>query len=124
MKNLTITKWIVSFALILTLSVSGFAMGAGNSQAKQSMHDGKVKIEQKHNKKDSKIVNEKKHHKKDIAKHHHGKDITVVKVYNDGHKKHHHHHHNKVYYSSNNNDFATKCLGTGLCLIMLSAVSG
>lgn len=126
MRNLTITKWFISFALVLSLSVSSFAMGAGNKQAKPNMHNDKVKIEQKHNKKDIKIVNEKPHHKKDVAKHHDKKSVTVVKVYNEPHKKphhHHHKHHNKVYYSSND-DFAAKCLGTGLCLIMLSAIAG
>ena len=76
------------------------------------------------NKKEVKIVHEKQHHKKDIVKYDNKKDITIVKVYNEPQKKHHHHkHHNKVYYSSND-DFAAKCLGTGLCLIMLSAIAG
>lgn len=123
MRNLKFTKWFISLALVLTLSVSSFAMGPANKQAK-SVHNEKVKIEQKHNKKDVKIVHEKQHHKKDIAKHDNKKEITIVKVYNEPQKKHHHHkHHNKVYYSSND-DFAAKCLGTGLCLIMLSAIAG
>ena len=124
MRNLKITKWFISLALVLTLSVSSFAMGPANKHAKP-MYNGKVKIEQKHNKKDVKIVHEKQHHKKDIVKHDNKKDITIVKVYNEPPKKHHHHHkhHNKVYYSSND-DFAAKCLGTGLCLIMLSAIAG
>ena len=115
MKNLTITKLFVSLALVLTLSVSSFAMGGGNKQLKPANHNGKVKIEQKY-------------HKKDVAKHNnHHKDVKIVKVYNTGPKHHkhygHHHHHNKVYYSCND-DFATKCLGTGLCLIMMSAIAG
>lgn len=123
MRNLKITKWFISLALVLTLSVSSFAMGPASKQAKP-IHNEKVKIEQKHNKKEVKIVHEKQHHKKDIVKHDNKKDITIVKVYNEPQKKHHHHkHHNKVYYSSND-DFAAKCLGTGLCLIMLSAIAG
>lgn len=123
MRNLKITKWFISLALVLTLSVSSFAMGPASKQAKP-VHNEKVKIEQKHNKKEVKIVHEKQHHKKDIVKHDNKKDITIVKVYNEPQKKHHHHkHHNKVYYSSND-DFAAKCLGTGLCLIMLSAIAG
>ncbi len=116
MKNLTITKWIVSLALVLTLSVSSFAMGPGNKPAKPNNNNGKVKIEQKY-------------HKKDIAQHrpHHSNNVKVVKIYNDrphhGHHHPHHHHHSKVYYSCGD-DFAATCLGTGLCLIMMSAIAG
>ena len=114
MKNLTITKWLVSLALVLTLSVSSFAMGPSNKPAKPGNHNGKVKIEQKY-------------HKKDTAQHkpHHKNDVKVVKIYNDRHHHghhHHHHHHNKAYYSCGD-DFAATCLGTGLCLLMMSAIA-
>ena len=97
MKSLTITKWFVSLALVLTLSVSSFAMGPGNKPAKPGNNNGKIKIEQKY-------------HKKDVAQHKH-------------HGPHHHHHNNKVYYSCGD-DFAAQCLGTGLCLIMMAAIAG
>ena len=111
MKNLTITKWLVSLALVLTLSVSSFAMGPGNKPAKPGNHNGKVKIEQKY-------------HKKDVAqhRHHHNNNVKVVKIYNDRHHHGHHHHHNKAYYSCGD-DFAATCLGTGLCLLMMSAIA-
>ncbi len=113
MRNLTITKWFVSLALVLTLSVSSFAMGPGNKPAKPGNHNGKVKIEQKY-------------HKKDVAqhRHHHNNNVKVVKIYNGRphHGHHHHHHHNKVYYSCGD-DFAATCLGTGLCLLMMSAIA-
>lgn len=113
MKKLTITKWFVSLALVLTLSVSSFAMGPGNKPAKPGNHNGKVKIEQKY-------------HKKDIAQHkpHHNNNVKIVKIYNDRphHGHHHHHHHNNVYYSCSD-DFAATCLGTGLCLLMMSAIA-
>ena len=115
MKNLTITKWFVSLALVLTLSVSSFAMGHGNKPAKPGSNNGKIKVEQKY-------------HKKDVAQHkHHNKDVKIVKVCNSGpqHYKYHepHHHHDKVYYSCGD-DFVAQCLGTGLCLIMMSAIAG
>ena len=116
MKNLTITKWFVSLALVITLSVSSFAMGPGNKPAKPGNNNGKIKVEQKY-------------HKKDVAQHkHHNKDVKIVKVYNAGPKSHkhhgpHHHHHNKVYYSCGD-DFTAQCLGTGLCLIMMAAIAG
>ena len=71
MKNLTITKWLVSLALVLTLSVSSFAMGPGNKPAKPGNNNGKVKVEQKY-------------HKKDIAQHWQRKGKIFMPIYRMG----------------------------------------
>jgi len=123
MRNLKITKILLSLILMLGLTTSGFAAGHGGKTGKGN-YDGKVKIEQKINK-----DNQKKAHHKAV----HKKEVKIVKVYkNDHHDKHykhhkhyHYNHHDKdrvVYYSSNNDsDFALKCIGTGLCLAVLAA---
>ena len=107
MRNLKITKILLSLMLMFGLTTSGFA--AGHS-SKPNKPDNKPKIEKK--------VQGPAH------KDGHKKDVKVVKVYKEPHHKPHHkpHHDKVVYYSYNNtNDVALQCLGTGLCLAVLAA---
>ena len=103
MRNLKITKILLSLMLMFGLTTASFAAGGPAKGPK----DNKPKIEKK--------VNGPAHKK----------EVKVVKVYKDTHhhKPHHHKHHDKVvYYSSNNNsDIAAACIGTGLCLAVLAA---
>lgn len=109
MRNLKITKILLSLMLMFGLTTSGFAAGHSSTPSKP---DNKPKIEKKVQGPSHKDVHKKDHHKK---------DVKVVKVYKDSH--HHKPHHDKVvYYSYNNsNDIALQCLGTGLCLAVLAA---
>lgn len=118
MKNLKITKILLSLMLVFGLTTSSFAMGQGP----KNNHNGKTKIEHKVNKKDVKQINVSKKNT------HHKQNVKIVKVYKDNHKQQHHHHkhHNKVvYYSCNNNsnDLVAKCIGTGVCLAMIAAIN-
>ena len=107
MRNLKITKILLTLVLMLGLTTSSFAAGGPAKGPK----DNKPKIEKKVN---------KPAHKKEV------KEVKIVKVYKDSHhhhKPHHHKHHDKVvyHYSNNSNDFAAACIGTGLCLAVLAA---
>ncbi|WP_372518748.1 hypothetical protein [Candidatus Ruminimicrobiellum ovillum] len=117
MRNLKITKILLSLMLMFGLTTSSFA--AGHS-SKPSKPDNKPKIEKKVQVSAHKNVHKKEHHKK---------DVKVVKVYKEvkpHHKPHHKHHHDKVVYYSYNNgsDIALQCIGTGLCLAVLAAAIG
>lgn len=118
MKNLKIIKTFVSLMLVLVLTTSSFAMGPNGKKSDKNVHNNKVKIEQKYHNKDVKVVKD----------HQHKKDVKIVKVYTDNHHnkhyKHHKHHNKTVVYCNGDSNFAAKCLGTGLCLIMLAAVNG
>ena len=115
MKNLKIIKTFVSLMLVLVLTTSSFAMGPSGKKSDRNVHNNKVKIEQKYHNKDVKVVKDYQHKK----------DVKIVKVYTDNHHHKHHKHHNKtVVYCNGDSNFAAKCLGTGLCLIMLAAVNG
>ena len=120
MRNLKITKILLSLMLMFGLTTSSFAAGHSSTPSKP---DNKPKIEKKV---------QGPAHKQDVhKKDHHKKDVKVVKVYKEvkshhkpHHKPHHHkpHHDKVVYYSYNNNsDIALQCLGTGLCLAVLAA---
>ena len=111
MRNLKITKILLTLMLMLGLTTSSFAMSKPN----KNVHN-KPKVEHKVNKKDLKI----------IARHHDKHDVKIVKVYTDRHHhKPHHKHHDKVVYYSNNSagDVAAMAIGTGLCLAMIAALS-
>jgi len=107
MRNLKITKILLSLVLMLGLTTSSFAAGGPAKGHK----DNKPKIEKK------------------LHEPNHKKEVKIVKVYKEEpHHKHHHKHHNHhdkvVYYSSNNSsDIAAACIGTGLCLAMIAALS-
>ena len=100
MRNLKITKILLSLVLMLGLTTSSFAAGGPAKGPK----DNKPKIEKK--------VNGPTHKK----------EVKVVKVYKEEHhhKPHHHKHHDKVVYY-NNSDAAAMAIGTGLCLAVLVA---
>lgn len=115
MKTSKITKTFISFMLVLGLAGSSFAMGQGGKKSDKGFYNGKVKVEQKYRKKDVKIV-------KDSKKHDHKKDVTIVKVYNNNHRKHYSKKKIAHCYNGDSN-LAAKCLGTGLCLLMLAAVN-
>ena len=70
MRNLKITKIVLSLMLMFGLTTASFAMGPGDAK-KAPKDNGKVKVEQKFDKKDvnkdAKVV-KKDQHKKDIAK--------------------------------------------------------
>ncbi len=70
MRNLKITKIVLSLMLIFGLTTASFAMGPGDAK-KAPKDNGKAKVEQKYDKKDvkkdAKVV-KKDQHKKDIAK--------------------------------------------------------
>ena len=114
MRNLKITKILLTLMLMLGLTTSSFAMSKPN----KNVHN-KPKVEHKVNKKDLKI----------IARHHDKHDVKIVKVYKEEpHHKHHHKHHkhhDKVVYYSNNSagDVAAMAIGTGLCLATIAAPS-
>jgi hypothetical protein len=111
MRNLKITKILLSLMLMFGLTTSSFAAGGPAKGPK----DNRPKIEKKVPGPAHKDVHKKAHHKK---------EVKVVKVYKEPHHKpHHHHHHDKVvYYSSNNgNDIAAACIGTGLCVALIAA---
>ena len=111
MRNLKITKILLTLMLMLGLTTSSFAM----SKPDKNVHN-KPKVEHKVNKKDLKIA----------TKHHDKHDVKIVKVYTDNHHhKPHHQHHDKVVYYSNNSagDVAAMAIGTGLCLAMIAALS-
>ena len=111
MRNLKITKILLSLMLMFGLTTSSFAAGPAKGPK-----DNKPKIE----KKVQGPAHKQDIHKKDV----HKKDVKVVKVYKEPHHKPHHkpHHDNVVYYSYNNSsDIALQCLGTGLCLAVLAA---
>lgn len=112
MRNLKITKIILSMMLVLGLTTSSFAMGVGDKKMDKNIHDGKAKVEHKVEKKDVKVINvaKKDLHKKDLKiakhhdkKHHHKKDVVVVE---------------KKYVTNTSNDnIATACvtaIGLGL----------
>ena len=103
MRNLKITKILLSLMLMLGLTTSSFAAGGPAKGPKYN----KPKIEKK------------------VKSPAHKKEVKVVKIYKEEHhhKPHHHKHHDKVvYYSSNNSsDFAAACIGTGICLAVLAA---
>ncbi|MBR3627412.1 MAG: hypothetical protein IKN42_01040 [Elusimicrobia bacterium] len=103
MRNLKITKILLSLMLMFGLATSSFAAGGPAKGPK----DNKPKIEKK------------------VHSPAHKKEVKVVKVYKDSHhhKPHHHKHHDKVVYYSNNNssDIAAACIGTGICLAVLAA---
>ena len=91
MRNLKITKILLSLMLMFGLTTSSFAAGGPGKGPK----DNRPKIEKK--------VPGPAH--RDI----HKKEVKVVKVYKEPHHKphHHHKHHDKVvYYSSNNELYA------------------
>lgn len=120
MRNLKITKILLSLMLMFGLTTSSFAANGHGSKVPGS---NKPKIE----KKVQKTVYKHDVHKKD----NHKKEVKVVKVYKEAHHKphhkpHHKHHQDKVvYYSYNNSsDIALTCLGTGLCLAVLAAAIG
>ena len=117
MRNLKITKILLSLMLMIGLTTSSFATG---HSSKPSVPNNKPKIENK--------VQGHSHKQEVRKKDHHKKDVKVVKVYKEPHHKSHHkphhkpHHDKVVYYSYNNsNDIALQCLGTGLCLAVLAA---
>jgi len=122
MKNLKITKILLSLMLMVGLTTSSFAMGQGQ----KVNHDGKAKVEEKIEKKDVKGMHvakkEHKHHKdvKVTIKDNHKHDVKIAK---DGHHRHNHKHHKVHYSANNNNDLVAKCVGTGLCLAMIAAIN-
>lgn len=81
MRNLKITKVVLSLMLMLGLTTASFAMGPGDAK-KAPKDNGKVKVEQKYNKKDAKVA-KKDQHKKNIAK----KNDKNVKVSKNKHNK-------------------------------------
>lgn len=117
MRNLKITKIVVSMMLMLGLTTSSFAMGVGDKKMDKNIHDGKAKVEHKVEKKDVKVINvaKKDLHKKDI----HKKDLKIAKHHD---KKHHHKKDvvvvEKQYVTNTSNDnIATACvtaIGLGL----------
>ena len=119
MRNLKITKILLSLMLMFGLTTSSFAANGHGSKVPNS---NKPKIEKKVQGPAHKDVHKKDNHKK---------EVKVVKVYKEAHHKpahkpHHKHHQDKVvYYSYNNSsDIALTCLGTGLCLAVLAAAIG
>ena len=101
MRNLTITKILLSLMLMFGLTTASFAAGGPAKGPK----DNKPKIEKK--------VNSPAHKK----------EVKVVKVYKEEHhhKPHHHKHHDKVVYYNNGSDVAAVAIGPGLCLAVLAA---
>ena len=112
MRNLKITKILLSLMLMFGLTTSSFAAGGHAKGSK----DNRPKIEKKVPGSAHKDVHRKTHNKK---------EVKVVKVYKEPHHKphnHHKHHDKVVYYSSNNgNDIAAACIGTGLCVALIAA---
>jgi len=108
MRNLKITKILLSLVLMLGLTTSSFAAGGPAKGPK----DNKPKIEKK------------------VHGSTHKKEVKIVKVYKEEpHHKHHHKPHHKhqdkvvYYYNNNSSDIAAACIGTGLCLAMIAALS-
>ncbi len=103
MRNLKITKILLSLMLMFGLTTSSFAAGGPGKGPK----DNKPKIEKK------------------INGPAHKKEVKVVKIYKEEHhhKPHHHKHHDKVVYYNNGSDIAAMAIGTGLCLAMIAAIN-
>ena len=70
MRNLKITKIVLSLMLMFGLTTASFAMGPGDLK-KAPKDNGKVKFEQKYNKKEAKLIKKEhknKENKKNVAK--------------------------------------------------------